>query len=321
MKTLVTTALISVLCVSFVLCISSCSSQRALTKEERRVPPAMLETAYNLVRAKLVRLGLAQKVDVEIDSSQCEREYYQRYDTWLAEMLGMGQQVAVNVVRYLLTVRGKPYFITYQSLRLEDNQSLPYTRRLYGNQNQLVCLETVPDTALTSIHFWKFFVISCEDNYLPMRVEEAIAIVRRTFELDSTFPCIHAFPFRERADYHIGIDTKDSSLGFWRVEFALEPSDTTAYYEYKTMGSIREEEIALNSKTRRKREFIYNCPEAIFQCDIDIQKRRICIAACYLRNPSDVFNPLPERLKPLEERLNAIRDSLAREYLREQWSR
>ncbi|MBL7991134.1 MAG: hypothetical protein JNN25_06820 [Candidatus Kapabacteria bacterium] len=317
MRTCSATALVLVLCAILSLHSSSCSSQRALTKEERRVPPAMLETAYNLVRAKLVRLGLAQRVDVEIDSSQCERRYYQRYDTWLAEVLGIGQQVAVNVIRYFLTVRGKPYFTTYKSLHLEDNQKLSYTRQLYGNQNQLVCLETVPDTALASIHFGKFFLRSCEEDYLPIRVEEAIVIVRRTFGLDSTFSCIHAFPFKESMNCYTGNNATESTSGFWRIEIELEPSDITAYYQYKAMNTMQEEEIVENIKTQKKQEFICKCPEALFRCDINVQTGRICNAACYLRNPSDVFSPLPERLKPLEERLNAIRDSLAKEYLRE----
>lgn len=194
------------------------------------MPPAMLETAYNLVRAKLVRLGLAQRVDVEIDSSRCSRSSSTQYDSWLMEMLNLGQPVERNHIWYKLTVHGKPYIHAFEYIGLEGYGKLLYTHYEHDSRNGVICVETTPDTALGSIRLRESLLDACQEDYLPMKVEEAIAIVRRTFLLDSTHPCIRAMPSKEKHQWSLSNDCEE---GFWGIALELEPSDTTFYHKYK----------------------------------------------------------------------------------------
>lgn len=89
----------------------SCSASRELTKEEMVVPPQMLETAYNLVRAKLVKLKIENAVVIEIDTLSCSKRYSRYYDSWIEEVLNTGRTVEEYFIAYKVSARNKPYFV------------------------------------------------------------------------------------------------------------------------------------------------------------------------------------------------------------------
>ncbi len=74
-------------CLLLAVAVTSCTSERLLTKEEGTVPPQMLETAYNLVRAKLVKLNIENDVVIEIDTLSCSKRYSRYDDSWIREVM------------------------------------------------------------------------------------------------------------------------------------------------------------------------------------------------------------------------------------------
>jgi hypothetical protein len=300
--------------------LASCSASRELTKEERTVPPEMLETAYNLVRAKLVKLQLVEKVVVEIDTVGCSRNYSMKYDSWFLEMLDIGHRLERNDIRYKLSVRGKPYIHSRERITLDNPGNLFYTRYddgfAFGDMKQILCKETVPDTALERIRLSAFVLDACQEDYLPMTSDEAITIARRTFQLDSSIPCVHAWAHKGRyegTNYFSICNISDA--GFWGITFKLEPTDTTVYYNLKMDTELGEEEIRRIIKEEKRRDGVYEYPAIILVCRVDAETGNICSVNIAYRL-STQGGDIPERLYPFERRINSIRDSLATEYWR-----
>lgn len=307
--------------VLFAVVLASCSSLRPFAKEDFVVPPQMLETVYNLVRAKLVKLQFAEKVDVEIDTVGCYRSYSMHYDSWFMQMLDIGHHLERNDIRYKLTVRGKPYFHDWGYITLEEPGKLFYTRYdegfAFGDMKQILCKETVPDTALERIRLSAFVLAAWQDGYLPMTEKEAITIARRTFQLDRSIPCVRAWPHKGRyelTNYSSICNTSDA--GFWVITFKVEPTDTTVYYNLKMDTELGEEEIRRIIKKGRKRYETCECPEITLSCRVDAETRNICFVNIHYRISSDESGDIPERLYPFARRIWSIRDSLATEYWR-----
>lgn len=303
------------------IAITSCISQQPLTKEERKVPPQILETAYNLVRAKLVKLHLVEKIIVEIDTAMCYKSYSMRYDSWFMEMLNIGHRLENNNIHYKLSVFGKPYIHYWERIAIQDPRNIFLTRFddgfAFGDMRQFLCRETVPDTALEQIRIWSDFTGACYEDYLPMTADEAITTVRRTFQLDSSIPCVRAWPYKGRYDIErFDIICKTGEAGFWNVVFKVEPSDTTVYYNLKAYTDTGEEEIQRILNRRNKRDGTCECPEIVLWVRVDAETGNICLVSIDYHILSDVGGDIPERLYPFERRVMSIRDSLATVYWR-----
>lgn len=194
----------------------------------------------------------------------------------------------------------------------------------YNSERQTNTITAVPDTTLESIRFNRFFLWSLRPAYLMMPVEEAIHIARRTFGLDSSIPCARAFPFNDSVPCQLE-DRKARQA--WELHFLLVPTDTTAYYslkEYYSLNDSRNRDDGIRAelqKSKKQGEYFNRYPQEVFICWVDAETDKICEAGAFKQTSYDVLNPVTSHLQPMVNRLDAIRDSLAREYLRQVWSK
>lgn len=301
-------------CLLLAIVVTSCTSERLLTKEERSVPTQMLETAYNLVRAKLVKLNIENDVVIEIDTLSCSKRYSRFYDSWIGEVLNVGRTVEEYFIAYKVSARNKPYFVQWNTIVLRDSGQLYRTEYSYNSERQTNTITTVPDTTLESIGFNRFFLRSLPTTYLVMPVEEAIHIARQVFGLDSSIPCTRAIPFQESSQ--CSLDNRESCQS-WELHFLLVPSDTTAYYSLNDTRNSEDEGRTSLQKRKKQGEYFNRYPQEIFICWVDAETGQICKAGAFEKISYDQLHPVTSRLQPMVARLDAIRDSLAREYLRQ----
>lgn len=302
------------------IAISSCISQQPLTKEERKVPPQILETAYNLVRAKLVKLNLVEKIIVEIDTARCSRNYSIQYDSWFMEMLNIGHRLESSNIHYKLSVFGKPYIHDWsRRITLQEPGSIFLTRYddgfAFGDMRQFLCRETVPDTALESVGILDTNVLN--ESYIPMRFEEAEVLVRNTFGLSEDIPCVDAYPFKEGYPICCYDSARNVCEGIWYLGFLLEPSDTTLYYSLKSAGENEQEIIRILQERKIQKnlqeDICYGaCPATLLYCRINAERKEICRVGVSIRFNScstgdEIDHP---NLSPLFKRIRAVQDSL-----------
>lgn len=309
-------------CFLFVIAITSCTSQRPITREEYEkytVPPQMLETAYNLVRAKLAKLNFVEQIRIEIDTAKCAKYYSIQYDSWFMELLNIGLRQERNVIHYKLSVPRKPYIRSWQRITLQEPGKIFLTRYddgfAFGDMRQFLCRETVPDTALESVGILDTNVLN--ESYIPMRFEEAEAIVRNTFGLSEDIPCVDAYPFKEGYPICCYDSTPRVCEGIWYLGFLLEPSDTTLYYDLKNAGENEQEIIRIlqERKTQKnlQEDICYGaCPATLPYCRINAKRKEICRVGVSIRYNScstgdEIDHP---NLSPLFKRIRAVQDSL-----------
>lgn len=102
----------------------------------------------------------------------------------------------------------------------------------------------------------------------------------------------------------------------WSWNLPIQPFTTSINFFSKIEGTeFNEEEIRNILKTRDKRDGDCSCPEIYLSCQVATKTGSICDAYVTYRWLSDVMEPLPERLRPVTDRIYAIRDSLAREHI------
>lgn len=310
----------------FAVMLASCSSSRELTKEEMAVPPKVMETAYNLIRAKLGKYNIQNDVLIEIDSLASQRAVDWEADPFSGKLFPIKSEGATEFyIRYKTSVRNKPYFYARSSIMLQDSGKLYIAKYTIDSLAQIHDYRIVSDTALESVGI---VCPECLDTaYLPMRIEEAIAIARTTFGLPESVPCVRAYPAKKNSAYYFVGDcdfSQQSANMLWNMEFLLEPTDTTLYYHWKSM-EMDEKEIIRELQTRRKENSDLcngDCPATLFVCRIDAETKEVCRArisirydSCYVEIPNEIEHP---HLAPLLKRIRSVRESLAKESQRRQ---
>jgi hypothetical protein len=298
--------------------LASCSSSRELTTEEMVVPTKVMETAYNLVRTKLVKLNIENDVVIEIDTLSCSKRYSRYYDSWIEEVLNTGRTVEEYFIAYKVSVQYRPYLVQWNTIIVRGSGQLYRTEYSYNSEQQTNPTTAIPDTKLRSISFNKFFLWSLQPMYVVMPVEEAIHIARQVFGLDDSIPCTRAIPFQESSQ--CSLDNRESCQS-WELHFLLVPSDTTEYYSLKNDRNSEDEIRASLQKRKKQGEYFNRYPQEMFICWVDAETGQICRAGAFEKTSYDEWNPVTSRLQPMVTRLDAIRDSLASEYLRRHWSK
>jgi hypothetical protein len=304
----------------------SCSVSRELTKEEMIVPPKVMETAYNLIRAKLEKYNIQRDVLIEIDSLASRGAVDWEADPFTGMLFPIKSEGATEFyIRYKTSVRNKPYFYARSSFMLQDSGKIYIARYRLDSLVQIHDYAIVPDTALESVGV---VCPECLDTaYLPMRIEEAIAIARTTFGLTENIPCVRAYSAKKNSPYYFVGDcdfSQQSANMLWNMEFLLEPTDTTLYYHWKSSGTD-EKEISQALQTRQKEDSDLcngDCPATLFVCRINAETKEVCSAriwirfdSCYTEIPNEIEHP---RLAPLLKRIKDVREGLVKESQRRQ---
>lgn len=207
------------LCTFMVIYLSSCSSQRALTKEERRVPPAMLETASNLVRAKLRYLGVRDDVDVIIDTNSSERRVERTYLSLWEKFLNIRQARILFCINFQVQIKNKPYFFDESGLWI-DSVGRKYYKELSSDENSV----WKQDSA-----FERPILMNIQGDYKalheqrPITIDSAIQIAKILFKLSDSATVIRAFGQEGMMDSSNEFGVEHSTRR-WVIWFALEPS-------------------------------------------------------------------------------------------------
>lgn len=275
----------------------SCASERSVPSSSVRIPPAILEIGYNLLRAKLNTLGVLDKVEIKMDSGAC-RYWKPKYNqSWIEEVLNIGVESERMDYYYFLRAVGKPYFSTRGSFYLTSSTNIVSYNQVWDNKRGALCFESVPDTGLTRVNISEDFLHSLQPNFVPMSLEEAINIARNTFQLDTHYRCIRAVPFRQL------LLSETTVSSFWHVAIELQPSDTIVYYEMKEDNTLSDEEIKDYLNKRRKYDNDCRCPEFVISCKVDVLAKEVVRANLYYRWESDVGGPVPNHLQDLENEM------------------
>lgn len=307
-KILMTTA-----CTILGMALTFCSSSRELAEDELKVPPKLYETAFNMIQTKLARYNIQDKVIVEIDSVRSIRQF----DWAVYPVTQRDYRIRPNAedkftIRYKMRVRNKPYFNVQHSFTLQDSGQLYAAKYTTDSLGIMQDYRMVSDTALESVGIVN--LNSLNEAYLPMRFEEADALVRKTVGLSENIPCVYAFPSKD-VYYDCCYDSARSACeGTWYLVFLLEPSDTTLYYHLKTFG-LEEQEIQRDLQQRKYRpeDGCYgNCPATLLYCRVNAERKEICYVGVSIRFDScfsgDQFDH--PNLSPLFKRVRAVQDSL-----------
>ncbi len=277
------------------LMLVSCASERRVPSSYFKAPPAIMETGYNLVRAKLNTLGVLDKVEVEMDSASCTYRKGRYNQSWIEEVLNIGKESERIDYYYFLRAVGKPYFNTRNSFYLTSSTNIVSYDSDWGYKGGLICLESVPDTGLTSVYISDVFLHSLQPDFIPMSMEEALTIARNTFQLDTHYRCIRATPVREQ----LSMSGKNTS-NFWYLSIELQPSDTIVYYQMKEDSKLSDEEIKDYLNKRRKWDRDCRCPEYVFRCKVDVQAQKVTWAILNFRWGG---GPVPNHLQDLENEM------------------
>lgn len=219
MKKLLTIVFLLALCAILALHSSSCSSQRALTKEERRVPPAMLETAYNLAWTKLKYLNVSDGVDIIIDTSTSEPRVEYSYSSWWDRLVNMPRERTFFLVNFRVQIKNKPYFFDESGLLIDS-----VGRKYYKEWGAIENSEWRQDSA-----FERPFFLNIQGEYMalreqrPITIDSAIQIAKILFVLPDSATVIRAFAQEGTLGSSNEFGIKQSTRR-WAIWFALEPS-------------------------------------------------------------------------------------------------
>lgn len=219
MRTCNAAALALVLCAILSLHSSSCSSQRALTKEERRVPPAMLETAYNLVRAKLKYLRVEDGIDIIIDTSSIERHVNRSYLSLWERLLNIPQERTFFRINFRVQIKNKPYFFDESTLWIDSGGRKFYKDWAVLDENSA----WKQDSA-----FERPIFMNIQGDYIALHeqcsvtIDSAIQIAKILFELPNSTIITRAFAQEGKMDSSNELGIKYSNRR-WVINFALEP--------------------------------------------------------------------------------------------------
>lgn len=281
------------ICIFFVvlLLMSSCASDRYISSRSK---PEIIETGYNLIRAKLNKLGLLEKYVVEMDTASCwhiKRKNY--HGSWFAELLDIGETEESFEYGYILKVVGKPYWKSWEYFSLKQQQQIFYTASVKDSSTgKVLCLETLPDTSLSVIPI-SFTEILNEK--ISAEAEEVIAIAQKTFQLDTQFRCSRALPngyFRGlnfNVDYSaFGEYYRMLSSDIWIVDFEIQPSDSIAYYELKERTTKSHQEILQIIRDTRKADAWFFRPEFVLCALVNVADKRVFRAGLDYRQAFDI---------------------------------
>ncbi len=208
----------------FALHSSSCSSQRALTKEERRVPPAMLETAYNLAWAKLKYLNVSDGVDIIIDTSTSERRVEYSYSSWWDQLVNTPREHTFFLVNFRVQIKNKPYFFDESGLLIDS-----VGRKYYKGWGAIENSEWRQDSAFEQPLFWNI-----QSEYMalreqrPITIDSAIQIAKILFALSDSATVTRAFAQEGIMDSGNEFGVEHSTRR-WVIWFALEPSKSMLF--------------------------------------------------------------------------------------------
>jgi hypothetical protein len=275
------------------LLLCSCASERYV---QGRSKPEIIETGYNLIRAKLNKLGLLDKYIVEMDTLSCRHRKSKNYGgSWLGELLGIGTEREIIEFWYFLSVVEKPYLRSKEHFYLDNPQQIFFTKtEINYSVSKAICVETTPDTSLQSIPI-SFSAMLHKGT--AKTAEEMIEIARRTFQLDTQFRCVGASPYRT-------FNSTSDNVAAWSVAIELMPSDTIVYNNLKHYDISRScEEIIQYLKLRQKTDGECFCPQYILVANIDAEDKRAFQVRVNYRVSYDELFDAPDHLRLFDEEL------------------
>ncbi|MFY7999051.1 MAG: hypothetical protein ACOVSW_10690 [Candidatus Kapaibacteriota bacterium] len=243
-------------------------------------------------------LGVLDKVEIEMDSGSCTYWKGRYNQSWIEEVLNIGEESERIGYYYFLRAVGKPYFHRLGSFYLTSSTNIVTYNQVWDNKRGTLCLESVPDTGLTRVDVPDAFLHSLQPNFIPMSMEEALAIARNTLQLDTHHRCIRATPVREQ----LSMSGKNTS-NFWYLSIELQPSDTIVYYQMKENSKLSDEEIKDFLNKRRKWDGDCRCPEFVIRCEVDVQVKKVTLAILDSRWLNDVIGWAPNHLSALEDEM------------------
>lgn len=311
---------------------SSCSTLREITKEEEpTIKSEVFRKAYKLLQEKCAFHGIQNDVVFELDSSSFRRAFDETYDnSWLRGVLDIPRKFNTFEVFFTISVRNKPYLHTYSVVSLNDysgkiaGKSISAIRGRYGQlygqaQSELELIKIGKD------------IENCKRPWRLMSVDTAIARARSILGISDTIPCVSAYsaPTSNDESIYCGICAKRSKE-LWKLNFLLEPPDTTYFYVRRLQGA-KPSDILTEIPTRNRHEGWdkHDLSQALLQCTVDMESGELCEVYVteeigdYMRGfvgfrVLQLSNP---NLEPFLDRVDSICKSKYRYYLRQKWSK
>jgi hypothetical protein len=279
------------------LLLCSCASERYV---QGRSKPEIIETGYNLIRAKLNKLGVLDKVEVFMDSSRCTHSKGKNYyGSWFNELFDIGEEEESISYDYVLQAVGKPYFNSWERFHLNSPRNIYEVIQVEYWQHGIsyLCKETIPDTALNRVWIDYDFLQSLNPDFVPMQFEEALAIARKTLNLDTTVSCFKAVPRYEKLK-----PDDDKETPIWGVTFRIVPSDTLRFYQFAENSSSTCQEIIdeINKWWKSSKQFYYHSHDYLLGVRVHATHKRVISASIYCTSYSDIGIELPEGLRGVD---------------------
>jgi hypothetical protein len=192
---------------------------------------------------------------------------------------------------YILKAVGKPHFNSWERFYLNSPQNIFEVKveEWWRNDVPYRCLETIPDTALNRIWVGDYFLQSLRPDFVPMQLEEALAIARKTFDLDTTLPCLNAYPYYKKLK-----PENDKETPIWQIRFSLIHTDTLCFYNFQESGVSLQKTIEYITERRKAYgQFYYYFHDYILSVGIHAIDKRVISASIYYTTHTGMGLDLP----------------------------